>query len=67
MNAYTFLPLPDGRIQMSLIVPVYKEEANIRPFLARAEKVFESMGVRYEIILLLILHLTGRKRLFSKK
>lgn len=37
-------------IDISLIVPVYKEEANIRPFLARAEKVFEDMGKTYEII-----------------
>ena len=50
MSTYTDPALPDGRIEMSLIVPVYKEEANIRPFLARAEKVFESMGVSYEII-----------------
>jgi len=35
---------------ISLIVPVYKEEANIRPFLARAEAVFEGMGKSYEII-----------------
>lgn len=37
-------------IDISLIVPVYKEEANIRPFLERAEKVFEQMGKTYEII-----------------
>ena len=30
--------------------PVYKEEVNIRPFLARAEKVFENTGKRYEIV-----------------
>ncbi|AYG62413.1 glycosyltransferase family 2 protein [Rhizobium jaguaris] len=36
--------------QISLVVPVYKEEANIRPFLARAEAVFEKMGKSYEII-----------------
>jgi polyisoprenyl-phosphate glycosyltransferase len=36
--------------EISLIVPVYKEEANIRPFLARAEAVFETMGKSYEII-----------------
>ncbi len=36
--------------EISLIVPVYKEEANIRPFLARAEVVFEKMGKSYEII-----------------
>lgn len=35
---------------ISLIVPVYKEEANIRPFLSRVEKTFESMGQSYEII-----------------
>ena len=37
-------------INISLVVPVYKEEANIRPFLQRAEKVFDSMGKSYEII-----------------
>lgn len=37
-------------VNISLIVPVYKEEANIRPFLARAEAVFETMGKTYEII-----------------
>jgi len=36
--------------EISLIVPVYKEETNIRPFLARAEPVFAQMGVTYEII-----------------
>jgi len=36
--------------QISLVVPVYKEEANIRPFLARAEALFTKMGKRYEII-----------------
>ncbi|MGI2033761.1 glycosyltransferase family 2 protein [Rhizobium panacihumi] len=36
--------------QISLVVPIYKEEANIRPFLARAEAVFEKMGKTYEII-----------------
>ena len=42
---------PDaGTINISLVVPVYREEANIRPFLQRAEKVFERMGVTYEII-----------------
>jgi dolichol-phosphate mannosyltransferase len=35
---------------ISLVVPVYKEEANIRPFLARAEKVFADIGRPYEII-----------------
>ncbi|MEI6708721.1 MAG: glycosyltransferase family 2 protein [Methylococcales bacterium] len=35
---------------ISIVVPVYKEEANIRPFLARVEAVFEQMGKTYEII-----------------
>jgi dolichol-phosphate mannosyltransferase len=35
---------------ISLIVPVYKEESNIRPFLARAEAVFAQMEKSYEII-----------------
>ena len=37
-------------VDISLVVPVYKEEANIRPFLARAEAVFKQMGKSYEII-----------------
>jgi dolichol-phosphate mannosyltransferase len=37
-------------INISLVVPVYKEEANIRPFLARAEAVFKKIGKTYEII-----------------
>lgn len=36
--------------QISLVVPVYKEQENIRPFLARVENVFERMGCSYEII-----------------
>jgi dolichol-phosphate mannosyltransferase len=36
--------------EISLIVPVYKEEGNIRPFLERAEAVFERMGRSYEVI-----------------
>ena len=35
---------------ISIVVPVYKEEANIRPFLARVEAVFEQMDKTYEII-----------------
>lgn len=36
--------------RVSVVVPVFKEESNIRPFLARVESVFLRMGVSYEII-----------------
>lgn len=36
--------------EISLVIPVYKEEDNIRPFLKRTEAVFEQMGLTYEII-----------------
>ena len=35
---------------VSVVVPVYKEEMNIQPFLERMEKVLESMKVGYEIL-----------------
>jgi dolichol-phosphate mannosyltransferase len=34
----------------SVVVPVYKEQENIRPFLIRTEKVLEKIGNPYEII-----------------
>ena len=37
-------------IDISLVVPVYKEEASIRPFLKRVESVFSKMEITYEII-----------------
>jgi dolichol-phosphate mannosyltransferase len=37
-------------VDISVVVPVYKEELNIKPFLARIEKVFESIQKSYEII-----------------
>jgi len=37
-------------VNISVVIPVYKEELNIRPFLARVEKVFDRMGKSYEII-----------------
>jgi dolichol-phosphate mannosyltransferase len=40
----------DPRTDISVVVPVYKEEANIRPFLARMAPVLEAMGVTWEII-----------------
>lgn len=35
---------------ISIVVPVYKEEANIHPFLKRTEAVMTNLGVSYEII-----------------
>ena len=38
------------KITLSIIVPVYKEEKNIKPFLVRTETVLKKMKVTYEII-----------------
>src|SRR6202048_2365688 len=38
------------KVALSIVVPVYKEAGNIRPFLARAEAVMARMGISYEII-----------------
>jgi len=35
---------------ISLVVPVYKEQQSVRPFLARVEPVFDGLGGTYEII-----------------
>jgi dolichol-phosphate mannosyltransferase len=35
---------------ISIVVPVYKEELTIRPFLKRAEHVLAAMHITYEII-----------------
>lgn len=37
-------------IEVSVVVPVYKEEKSIRPFLERTEPVLEKLGVPYEIV-----------------
>lgn len=37
-------------IDISIVVPVYMEEASIRPFLKRIEPVMDRMGVNYEIV-----------------
>ncbi|MBF0504462.1 MAG: glycosyltransferase family 2 protein [Candidatus Omnitrophica bacterium] len=37
-------------VNISVVVPVYKEESNIRPFLSRIEKTLIQMGKSYEII-----------------
>src|ERR1700681_1197440 len=37
-------------VAISVVVPVYKEAGNIKPFLTRTEAVMETLGVSYEII-----------------
>lgn len=37
-------------VDLSIVVPVYKEAGNIKPFLQRTEAVMAKMGVTYEII-----------------
>src|SRR5882672_5756235 len=37
-------------VAVSVVVPVYKEAGNIKPFLQRTEAVMEKLGVCYEII-----------------
>jgi glycosyltransferase involved in cell wall biosynthesis len=39
-----------GSCPIFIIVPVYKEEVNIRPFLHRTEAVMEKMGSTCEIV-----------------
>ena len=38
------------RIDISIVVPVYREESNIRPFLDRMEPVLASISEHYEIL-----------------
>ncbi len=38
------------KTDISIVVPVYKEERNIKPFLDRIEKVLGNMDVSYEIL-----------------
>jgi dolichol-phosphate mannosyltransferase len=40
----------EEQIDISVVVPVYKEEANIRPFLDRIEPVLASISERFEIL-----------------
>jgi polyisoprenyl-phosphate glycosyltransferase len=39
-----------SRVTLSVVVPVYKEAGNIKPFLRRTEAVMVKLGVSYEII-----------------
>ena len=38
------------RVDLSVVVPVYKEAGNIKPFLERTEAVMAKLGLSYEII-----------------
>lgn len=51
MNA-SVLPEPtqSGSVELSIVVPVYKEAGNIRPFLQRVEAVMAKLGISYEVI-----------------
>lgn len=40
----------ESACKISVVVPVYKEEANIKPFLERMEPVLEKLKVTYEIL-----------------
>jgi glycosyltransferase involved in cell wall biosynthesis len=40
----------DEPVDISVVVPVYKEETNIRPFLERIEPVLAKLSQRYEIV-----------------
>ncbi len=43
--------MPDApHAEISVVVPVYKEEANIRPFRQRMEPILEGLSPRYEIL-----------------
>lgn len=41
---------PISKPSLSIVVPVYREAGNIKPFLQRTEAVMARMGVTYEII-----------------
>lgn len=42
--------LKDKKLQLSIVVPIYREESNIVPFMNRLEPVLKKMGVFHEII-----------------
>ena len=49
MPSQVQITTPD-RLDLSVVVPIFKEEANIRPFLQRVEAVLHNMGRTYEVI-----------------
>ena len=40
----------ENDVDVSVVVPVYREEGNIRPFLQRTEATMADLGIAYEII-----------------
>lgn len=44
------MPTKNNTVQLSIIVPVYKEEENINPFLKAVLNVLQKMDITYEII-----------------
>ena len=46
----TRAPEDISAVALSIVVPVYKEAGNIRPFLQRTEAVMAKLGLSYEII-----------------
>lgn len=50
LSAHTAPPGPHDVPDLSVVVPVYKEEGNIRPFLDRMREVLGRMGVTWEIV-----------------
>lgn len=50
MRAPNHITASNSNVNISLVVPVYKEERNIRPFLARVEPVLQSISMHYEVI-----------------
>jgi dolichol-phosphate mannosyltransferase len=47
---FEVLGLKRDKEYLSIVVPVYREENSIEPFLARMERVLDGIGMRYEII-----------------
>ena len=51
MNGFFEVPgLKRDKGYLSIVVPVYREENSIEPFLARMERVLDEIGMMYEII-----------------
>ena len=40
----------NNNIELSIVVPVYNESNNVKPFLDRLYKVLQEINIKYEII-----------------